>query len=126
MTDGRRYAFGPGARLRLRADFRKVFSDGKKFSGRYFSLYVLPDLLEKKIGFSVRKAIGGSVVRNRLRRRLREFYRLRRQSLKPGLLVVLPRAGAGELSRPACEEEIAALLEKAGQWQESGSQKGSQ
>ena len=64
-------------RLRKRFEFRRVYQRGKMIKNRNFVLYYRPNRLETcRIGFSVSKKIGKAVVRNRVKRRLREACRL--------------------------------------------------
>ena len=58
-------------------DFDRVFRQGRSVSSRELVLYVLRNKRhEMRVAFCVSKKLGGAVVRNRLRRRLREVYRL--------------------------------------------------
>ena len=84
--------------------FVKVYSRGKKFVGRYVAVYVLVDYKADKfmkanpkkkkinrIGIPASKKLGNAVVRNRVKRIIREAYRLYEKShkLKTGFLIVL-------------------------------------
>ena len=60
-------------RLRKRLDFKRTYQRGKITKNKYFVLYYAPNNLgTKQIGFSVSKKIGKAVVRNRVKRKLRE------------------------------------------------------
>ena len=65
-------------RLKAESDFRRVRSEGRSWSHPLFVLYANPNR-EKyfRAGYSISKRVGPAVVRNRLRRRLREILRLR-------------------------------------------------
>lgn len=66
----------PPERLRSSRQFRVVYERGLKFHTPYFSLFVLPkDGPVVRIGLTVTRKIGGAVVRNRCKRRLREIAR---------------------------------------------------
>jgi ribonuclease P protein component len=66
-----------------------------------------------RFGFTAGRALGGAVVRNRVKRRLREAAR--RQSVKPGWSIVLnARVGAAEASYTRLESELSGLLARAG------------
>jgi ribonuclease P protein component len=67
------------ARLLRHADFRRVYEQGRRhFSASLTAFYVTrqePDIKGPRIGFTVSKALGGAVDRNRMKRRLREATR---------------------------------------------------
>jgi ribonuclease P protein component len=101
-------------RLRHRKDFDNVFSRGRSWNNRLLVLRAAPNEQEhNRYGFVTSKRLGGSVVRNRVRRRLREA--LRALPLEPSWDVVVsaktPAAGADyhELKRA-----VADLLARAG------------
>lgn len=64
-------------RLKKKSDFQKIFKKGRSSAGPYFVLYIREN--EEKgptrIGFAVSKKIGTAVVRNKIKRRLREAVR---------------------------------------------------
>ncbi len=66
------------ARLRRRQEFQRIYAAGKTFPESCVVLHVLP-LTDRpdelQVGFSVSKKVGGSVVRNQVKRRLREIVR---------------------------------------------------
>ncbi|HHT9117454.1 MAG TPA: ribonuclease P protein component [Candidatus Hypogeohydataceae bacterium YC38] len=82
-------------RLRKRKDFDRVFQDGRAFRGGSLKAYILSNSLAyTRLGIVTSKKIGTSVVRNRIRRLLRECYRLNKTSLGLGVdLVLIPRKG---------------------------------
>lgn len=89
-------------RLRKRTEFAAVYRRGRVLSNRYLAIRVLPNQrLQSRFGFAVGKALGGAVVRNRLKRRLREAARS--LPVAPGWdVVVICR-------QPAVEAEFATL-----------------
>lgn len=70
--------FPKSSRILTRADFRRVYDQGTRLPSASFTAFILarPDLSRPRIGFTTPKALGNAVVRNRLRRRLREAVRL--------------------------------------------------
>ncbi len=82
--------------LKKNRDFQNVYRSGKSYANRYLVMYVLKnDLSENRIGISVSKKVGNSVVRHRLTRLIRESYRLHEEMFNSGLdIVVLARANA--------------------------------
>jgi ribonuclease P protein component len=109
--------FGAGARLKDREEFRRVFETGQKTVGRFLILWHRVDPAEQgpKLGLSVSSKVGGSVRRSRLKRLIRETFRLRRSELPAGLeLVAYPRPGCPWKGRTDAEREMLDLLRRAG------------
>jgi ribonuclease P protein component len=90
--------FGKTVRLRSRAEFLKVQEQGQKIPADCLLALVLPNPLgHTRIGLTVSNKVGNSVVRNRIRRRLRELYRKRQQLMPKGLdVVVIARNSAAD------------------------------
>ena len=82
--------------LKKTKDFQNVYNKGKSFANSYLVMYVLDNGLDKnKIGISVSKKVGNSVVRHHLARLVRESFRLNRDTLEEGLdIIVVARAAA--------------------------------
>ncbi len=82
--------------LKKNRDFQNVYRRGKSYANKYLVMYVLKnDLGMNRIGISVSKKVGNSVVRHRLTRLIREVYRLHEEMFNNGLdIVVLARANA--------------------------------
>lgn len=69
-------------RLLSSSQFRAVYERGQKFSTPYFSAFVLrTDSGHQRLGLTTTRKIGGAVLRNRCRRRMREIFRLRDRSI---------------------------------------------
>lgn len=75
---------------------------------------------ELKVGFSVSAKVGNSVTRNRVRRRMREDFRLLRPSLVPGKYIFIARTSAKDAPYPAMADEMCALLKRAKLFQPDG------
>src|SRR5579872_5376637 len=72
--------FPKSVRILRSKDFRRVYDHGTRYAGPYFTAFYvrLPESgTGPKIGFTAPRGLGGSVVRNRIKRRLREAVRLR-------------------------------------------------
>ena len=62
--------------LKRNSDFQRVYREGKSYANRYLVLYVLQNQTERnRLGISVSKKVGNSVVRHRMARLIRESYR---------------------------------------------------
>ncbi len=100
--------------------YNKTFQKGKRYSGRYLSVFVLRDYAAKRlmkenpekkyynrIGLSVTKRVGGAVQRSRVKRILRAGYRALEPRLKTGYLIVIsPRDGILDIKSTQVEKEL--------------------
>ncbi len=102
------------ARLVGRGDFDAVYRTGRRFSSSHFTVFVRRnELALNRFGFSIKKALGGAVVRNRIRRRLREMVRCRRQEISPGWdIVIHPKSSVAKAPFVAITEDLLRLLKK--------------
>jgi ribonuclease P protein component len=95
-------------------DFARVHGQGKWLGGGLLGLKSCQTNLPlARCGFIVSKRVGGAVIRNRVKRRLREI--IRAVSLKPGADIVIsarPRAAAAEF--PELKQTVLNLLAQAG------------
>jgi ribonuclease P protein component len=70
-----------------------------------------------RIGFSVSRRVGGAVVRNRVKRRLREIVRKRLSHVAPGWdIVITARASAAEAEYGALEEDLREIFSRVRLW----------
>ncbi len=77
-------------------EFSVVYKEGKSLANKYLVMYVMNNEEgNSKLGISVSKKVGNSIVRHRLARLIRESYRLNRDKFNSGLnIVVIARVGA--------------------------------
>lgn len=82
--------------LKKNRDFQNVYQNGRSYANKYLVIYVLKNNLDmNRIGISVSKKVGNSVVRHRLTRLVREIYRLHEEMFNSGLdIVVVARVNA--------------------------------
>ena len=84
--------------LKKNKDFQNVYKAGKSMAERYLVMYVRENGFERnRLGISVSKKVGNSVVRHRMTRLVRESYRLSEEHFRRGYdIVVIVRTGAKE------------------------------
>ena len=84
--------------LKKNNDFQLVYKKGTSYANRYLVMYIKENQLNRnRIGISVSKKVGNSVVRHHITRLVRESYRLNKDRVKTGLdIVVVARAAAKE------------------------------
>ena len=82
--------------LKKNRDFQNVYRHGKSYANKYLVMYVLENHTEgNRLGISVSKKVGNSIVRHRLTRLIRESYRLQEERFRCGLdIIVIARIGA--------------------------------
>lgn len=82
--------------LKKNRDFQHVYKEGKSCANKYLVMYIKENQSEQnRLGISVSKKVGNSIIRHRLTRLIRESYRLHEDSFRRGLdIVVIARAGA--------------------------------
>ena len=82
--------------LKKTKDFQNVYRRGKSYANRYLVMYVLSNQTEgNRLGISVSKKVGNSVIRHHLTRLIRESYRLHEDMFNSGLdIVVIARVSA--------------------------------
>lgn len=86
--------------LKKRNDFQIVYKNGKSFANRYLVMYKKKnDTDRNRLGISVSKKVGNSVVRHRVTRLIRESYRLNEEKFEQGYdLIVVARVNTKEIS----------------------------
>ncbi|ROR22131.1 ribonuclease P protein component [Mobilisporobacter senegalensis] len=82
--------------IKSNSDFRNVYNNGRSYANKYLVMYVQKNGLDRnRLGVSVSKKVGNSVVRHRITRLVRESYRLNENMFNSGLdIVVVARSGA--------------------------------
>ena len=107
--------FPPTARVRARADFDRIFRDGRRVALPLLALHWRAGDGVARLGLAVsRKVDRRAVVRNRIRRVLRDHFRLLRPLLPPGDYVLVARPPAAEATPATLREACSALLRRAG------------
>jgi len=99
-----------------RAEFEAVYRSGQRRSSQQFAVFYRANGKEhSRFGISVKKALGGAVVRNRIRRRIREILRLARLEIPSGWdMVIHPRGSLARTRFASLEAELLHLLRGIG------------
>lgn len=99
-------------RLRSNMEFIRVYTEGKSYGNKNLVLYVRKnDIGITRVGFTVSKKIGKSVVRNKVKRRMREICRLEFHRLKNGYdLVFVPKKNVVDISYKELESSMLHIL----------------
>ncbi|MHC4393712.1 MAG: ribonuclease P protein component [Planctomycetota bacterium] len=102
-------------KIRRRADYQHCYRRGRRRHGAFATLhFVANELQHPRLGITVTRKVGSAVVRNRLKRRVREIYR--RWSQRPGLpaldIVLHLKPAARDASFEALEREVHGLCRK--------------
>ena len=94
--------------LKKTKDFQNVYRRGKSYANRYLVMYVLSNQTEgNRLGISVSKKVGNSVIRHHLTRLIRESYRLQEDMFNSGLdMVVIARVSAKDRSMREIESAL--------------------
>jgi ribonuclease P protein component len=104
-------------RLSRSRDFDNVYRHGRSVSTRFLTLYWFPrdeESDEPRLGVAVPKAGGTAVVRNRLKRQLREAWRARIEAVRPGCdYVIVARPGLAESVESRGSEWLGERIDEA-------------
>ena len=106
----------PRARVRLRSDYLAIQNKGRRLNGTHLMLFARAGT--GRMGITVSRKVGGAVVRNRVKRQLREAWRTQVERIGPGRdYVLLARPGFAEAADANgsgwVEERVGEALEMA-------------
>ncbi len=102
-------------RLLRRPEFRRVYEEGRRRSAHACTIFYLSNGMPRtRVGITTPKGLGKAVVRNRIRRRLREVVRLNQRRIPPGWDIVLnPRPLVADMTFAILVREILHLMPRA-------------
>ena len=93
--------------LKKNSQFQLVYNQKKSYANKYLIMYVAPNEVDEvRIGISVSKRVGNSIVRHRITRLVRETYRLNKDKLVKGLDIII-------VARPMAKEQGYMEIERA-------------
>lgn len=124
----RPHGFPPALRIRKGKEFDRVFRGGARCGDDLLVVHALPNGGPgTRLGLAVGRTLGGAVARNRVKRLLREAFRLQREHLPPAhdLVVVAKATDPAAWTYAACERSLLALAAKAAaRWVKDGARRG--
>ena len=102
--------------LKTNMEFNKVYKDGKNYWNRNLILYVRKNNLDiSKVGYSISKKIGNSVTRNKVRRRMKEIYRLNYNYIRKGYdFILIPKKNIVDISYLELESAMIHIFKISG------------
>jgi ribonuclease P protein component len=114
MQPTQRLRFGPELRLRSKLQFDAIYAGGRRIDDRFFALRVKPNgLAHPRVGLAVAvKTAGNAVARNRLRRLIRESFRLAQHQLPAVDIVVGAKFPSREAPASALRASLATLWQR--------------
>ena len=107
-------SFGKEKRIRKRSDYQAIYQRGARVHSRSFIVIVNRNHQGRtRLGITVSKKVGNSVKRNRIKRLVREFFRLNRERLPLSTdIVVIARKNISLLNYQAVCAELEVVCEK--------------
>lgn len=103
--------------LKKNYEFKQIFLNGKYYSGQFIEIFVVKKNQQyNKLGIAINKKSGNSVIRNKIKRLLRENYRLLESNIKTGYnLIILWKKNieGGKATFYNIKEDILNVFEKA-------------
>ena len=107
--------------IRDKAEFQTVYHHGRSYANRYMVLYVYRNEELDKVGFAAGKKLGNAVIRNRVKRLLRESYRLSQNRIRGGYaLLLIGRKASVEAGCAEVRDAFCQLCRRAEIWDERG------
>lgn len=112
------FSLPPSERIRKRAEYLRVQTSGRKLtSPKLLTFFLRSEHPHPRLGVTVSKKVGNAVRRNRVKRLLREAYRLQKRQLPAGADVVfVARAEAAEATFAQVVREVRDACQRVASW----------
>ena len=109
-----RFRLAKEARIRISSDYRRIMRKGVRYNTPHFHVRMLKNVLGiTRLGIAVGRKAGNACARNRIKRRLREYFRLNRGKMPPETdIVFVALDGAAALKMHQLQEELDRFLEQ--------------
>lgn len=115
VSASKSFSFTKKERLLKRTEFLAVTESGKKSHTASFIIFIRSNTLGfSRIGITVSKKVGSAVERNRIKRLIREFFRLNKAGIETGIdIVVIAKRGAADKELREVSRELGRALTPA-------------
>lgn len=101
------FSFTPSMRLHNSSDFKKLFEMGQKYHSKHLIVFAVKNDGPTRLGLTVSRKVGGAVVRNKLKRRLREIFRLSLSSFLINTdIMIVAKKNASTLDYKQLNQEV--------------------
>jgi len=109
-------SFKPADRIRRSSEFARIYRGGRKLTSQSFVVFVIANEHDlPRLGITVTRKVGTAVVRNRIKRMVREIFRRNRSAFGPGLdWIVNARGAAVDRAYALLEQELLGCASRAG------------
>ena len=111
--------------LKKNYEFKRLYNKGKSMASRCVVVYCLrTNKIENRLGITVSTKHGGAVQRNRIRRRLKEIYRIHEHTIRIGYSIVIVARSKSRCARwDELESSVLSLFRKLGLMEASNEKK---
>jgi len=108
----KKYSLTKGEKVLKSSEYRNILKGGKSRSTEHFRIFICPNSINKqRLGITASRRVGSAVKRNRIKRLLREFFRLHKTCFPPSSdIVFIAKPGADKLDYSRLREELKNIL----------------
>lgn len=102
-------------RIKRNSDFQTIYKNGKSVANRQFVVYTYKnkDLKHFRLGISVSKKLGNAVTRNRIKRAIRENFKVHKQNIIAKDIIVIARQPAKDMNTLEIQSSLEHVLKIA-------------